>query len=328
MTKVLYYGWLGNRNLGDETLFHVNRLLFKGIALHPRGSLLERLVPMKACILGGGTYINENVSAPSFLNLQRRMPLLIFGAGVQNPSFWSTIPGYVDGREDWNRILERSPFVTVRGPHSLKTLEEQGFKRAEIAGDPVLSLARDRPTGRHGLRVGVNFGDTQGLLWGRRDDKVRLFFHELIGRLRADGLELSLFSVCPSDTEAMRDAQEAYSLEMHVHYRYSAAVLNYFDNVDIFVGMKLHSTILAHCAYTPSLMIEYRPKCADYMASMGLEGFNIRCDQATVEDALSLIEKLRQEAKDHQEHLYRRVARHRETQKRAVQEIIRYLRGL
>lgn len=328
MTRALYYGWLGNRNLGDETLFHVNQLLFDGISLYTRGSLLSRLFPLKACILGGGTYINEKGSAASFIEIQQKMPLLVFGAGVQNPAFWSSLPGYVDARGDWNRILEQCPFVTVRGPHSIRTLEEQGFRGASIAGDPVLSLAQPRPMAKGDVRIGVNFGSTQDLLWGQSDRKTLEFFNDLLRHLKTEGYRVSLFSVCPTDTETMRKTEEARGLDMHVHYRYSGAVLNYFNKIDIFVGMKLHSVVLAHCAYTPSLMIEYRPKCADYMASMGLEAYNVRCDRAVAYDAASLVERMRQESGHHQEHLFQRITHYREIQENTVREMTRYLKGL
>ena len=43
-----------------------------------------------------------------------------------------------------------------------------------------------------------------------------------------------------------------------------------------FVGMKLHATALATCALTPSVMLEYRPKCRDYMQSIGQEAHTFK----------------------------------------------------
>jgi len=36
----------------------------------------------------------------------------------------------------------------------------------------------------------------------------------------------------------------------------------------VFIGLKLHSVILATCAFVPSIMLEYQPKCLDYMLSI------------------------------------------------------------
>jgi polysaccharide pyruvyl transferase WcaK-like protein len=49
-------------------------------------------------------------------------------------------------------------------------------------------------------------------------------------------------------------------------------------SVSTFVGMKLHAVALATCAYVPSVMLEYRPKCRDYMTSIGCEDATIRTD--------------------------------------------------
>jgi polysaccharide pyruvyl transferase WcaK-like protein len=42
--------------------------------------------------------------------------------------------------------------------------------------------------------------------------------------------------------------------------------------------MKLHATVLATCALTPSIMLEYRPKCRDYMQSIGQDRFTFKTD--------------------------------------------------
>ena len=39
------------------------------------------------------------------------------------------------------------------------------------------------------------------------------------------------------------------------------------------------SVVFAMCAHVPSLMIEYRPKCLDFMKSVGQERFTVRTDQ-------------------------------------------------
>ena len=47
---------------------------------------------------------------------------------------------------------------------------------------------------------------------------------------------------------------------------------------DVFVGMKLHSQILAICAGVPTLAIEYQPKTVDFMSSIGGESETVRLD--------------------------------------------------
>ena len=41
--------------------------------------------------------------------------------------------------------------------------------------------------------------------------------------------------------------------------------------------------------YVPSLMLEYRPKCRDYMMSIGQEDKTIRTDQFKAEDVWDIV---------------------------------------
>jgi polysaccharide pyruvyl transferase WcaK-like protein len=60
----------------------------------------------------------------------------------------------------------------------------------------------------------------------------------------------------------------------------------------VFVGFKLHAVVLAYCARVPALMIEYRPKCRDFMESIGADEFVVRADQQTTELLLAKVEQL------------------------------------
>jgi len=62
--------------------------------------------------------------------------------------------------------------------------------------------------------------------------------------------------------------------------------------VNAFVGIKLHSVILSMCAGVPSIMIEYAPKCRDFMASVDLEDFCLDVDSVDAEVLGATFEQL------------------------------------
>ena len=64
------------------------------------------------------------------------------------------------------------------------------------------------------------------------------------------------------------------------------------EGYDLFVGQKLHATILSYCANTPAIMVEYRPKCKDFMASINMDRFNIRTDEFNVEMGVKLVDEM------------------------------------
>jgi len=78
------------------------------------------------------------------------------------------------------------------------------------------------------------------------------------------------------------------------------------DDVDVFVGEKLHSVILAMCAHTPGVMLEYRPKCRDFMMSMGLGELNIKTDEITGGSISDRVEALYASLDSEQEKLHGR----------------------
>ena len=311
-------------------MFSANQLLFPGFRF---GSIGRRRLwgrAAKACLLGGGTYVNDKESIEPIARIQRRMPFLLVGVGVQNPSYWSTTSDYVDTRAEWSRILQASPFVGVRGPHSLAVLHDQGYFGARIVGDPVLSLASRTVTPRNGRHVGINLGSTRNRLWGADDGAVYRVFRELASRLIREGFTVSFLAVCPEDTATLSQLRHELGapIALHNHYVYTPAVASYFGSVDVFVGLKLHSVVLAHCAYVPSLMIEYRPKCADYMASLRLEAQTFRSDCLEADRLYEAIRDLRQNRGAHQEALFTGIAEMNELQRAFAQEITEYVRGL
>ncbi len=289
--KVAYSsGWLGYLNLGDEALFAAQRLLFPrcGLVRYPDhrtlGPLRAALRSPRNCVLAGGTLINGMRGwLDTFLDCQKwSKTSFIFGSGVQDPEFWNGKGDWVDFRSSWLPALERCSYVGVRGPRSLELLQDAGFSGAEVIGDPVLACAEpdrldEAPSGMPVL--GLNIGRAGGKLWGAEEDLVERM--AVLARLAArEGWKVRWFVVWPHDLEITRAADEKSGAngDIVTVYEDYAAYLDEVRGSTVFVGMKLHATVLATCAWVPSIMLEYRPKCRDYMASIGQQDLNVRTD--------------------------------------------------
>jgi len=337
MNELLYFGWLGHSNLGDETLFEVNKRVFNNYrftvaSLQQYGNkrhLQSGYNPkQKACILGGGTFINEYVNVNPIKEIKGKLPLIIFRAGVRNPEYWEHVPGYINAEKEWNEILSECPFIGVRGPNSISTLEKQGAdcSKVRLIGDPVLGLAdKEYQTKSKNRRIGINIGNLLGRLWGGDDKVVLNFCRLLIKSLIGLKYEVSLLSVYPLDTEILWDISREFELDLHAYYEYSPEVLDYFRSIDVFVGQKLHSVILAHSTYTPAIMLEYRSKCADYMASVGLEKYNFRCDKLDLDTVLDRIIYANEHGEELQKHLLSEITYYKQAQREFAEEIITWL---
>ena len=313
--RAVYVGWVGHRNLGDEVLFEAHKRLFSGVALTVyRPSRLRRPLcvatrrsPYDFGILGGGTLINQNhcwLSAVRDLQASG-IPMVCLGTGVASPEFWSncdlamTRLGHSGNvLAAWADALASFSYVGVRGPRSLETLTASGVTDVQVVGDGALSLSSDdasrHPCWRPGL-VGLSVGHVEANpMWGdpsRYMDEVV----EFVRRLCDAGREVHLLPVwsldVPSNEAVLRrvDRDRCILVDaMDTYAEYSAAV----RRCEVFVGQKLHATVIACMNHIPSVMIEYRPKCRDFMASMDLEHYVIRTDEFRAQSAAAMIEEL------------------------------------
>lgn len=329
MAQALYYGWLGHKNLGDEALFCAGKTIFQGINFTKYDSRLAMFRRPKACILGGGTYVYDWDSPTIIAKIQAKMPFIFYGVGVKNPSYWEKSPYYIDTVKEWHDILSGSPFVGLRGPDSLATLKEHGFHDAIVIGDPALHLADDSIRPRIGKRIGINFGDTGNELWGNDDTAIFEFFYSLVKLLKCRNYDISFFATCPEDTKALAKLQKETNVtELHVHYQYKPSVLDYFKSIDIFVGMKLHSVILAHCAFTPAIMVEYRPKCRDYMLAMEMPQYDYRCDDLNQQTMIDAVIKLSEDSRSYQEQLSTKISEFKRLQQAFSDRVTQYIKEL
>lgn len=91
---------------------------------------------------------------------------------------------------------------------------------------------------------------------------------------------------------------------------------------EVFVGQKLHSTVIACMNGIPSVMIEYRPKCRDFMASLGLERHVIRTDEFTAQSGAGAVRQLLAEREAVEQALTSHIAEFVKTQADAVRTLL------
>ncbi len=312
--RAAYIGWLGHQNLGDEILFQAHKVLFPDVNLIPYNSVvleplcrLSRQRPYQFGILGGGTLIAQHhtwLTAVKHLQ-DRGIPMICLGTGVASPAFWSQgdqtrsqLKHQPAELLDWVEALSHFEYVGVRGPHSQRILADAGVQTATIVGDTALTLASDSMEADRGVKpgvVGVNVGYVRwDPMWGVPDrflDEVV----KLIQVLCDSGRHVRLLPVwtldVPSNQEIVRRVDRdrcTLTCAFDNYTDYSNAV----SECEVFMGQRLHSTVIACMNRIPSLMVEYRPKCRDFMASLGLEKYVLRTDTFAANSAKTLLDDL------------------------------------
>ncbi len=308
--KCLYIGWTGYANLGDEALKEAifdllsSRLVFS----ESRGVLVRffekiKLIKFDVLMLGGGTLVLRSKKILDTMLNSSIPQKIIFGTGVANHEFWKDVADDYGDFADWKKLLENVDYLGVRGPISKQLLQDIGLTRdVPIMGDPVLYFTRTLVENKaRKKRLGVNIGTAKhpkfgDLLWGRNENSFIMEFSKFLRVMLQDGWEIEVIPVYPKDMNVINTAIELSGgegkIKIFQDYYSVSKTLDRMEQYDIFVGQKLHSVVLAYCANTPAIMIEYRPKCRDFMTSIGMEKFNIRTSEFSLEKILPLVVEL------------------------------------
>jgi hypothetical protein len=300
-----YLGFVGYNNLGDEILFDAHRKLFPELNLvhYGGGRLILKesraggLPMFRQAVLGGGTLIDhsDNWIRPveKLISLGTRMFCL--GTGVEDPSFmaWKSND---DVRERWVSALSEFDFVGVRGPLSRDVLKQAGLSNVEITGDTAMSLAPDR-TERHvepGL-VGICYGDAaSNHMWGDRATYREEMANTILALIE-QGKRVELLPVWDIDIPSNMALLHAVSSPKCTMNKAFGSFHNYVRAVqqcEYFIGQKLHASVIAVLSRVPVIMLEYNPKCRDFMASLGLEKYVIKTSEYTADDCLQMASHL------------------------------------
>ncbi|MCP4799530.1 MAG: polysaccharide pyruvyl transferase family protein [bacterium] len=289
--KMAYVGgWLGYKNLGDEALYAAMVRLFQNRSLIPiqnygfPWSPPKTHVPIDEAVLAGGTLIN---GLPGWHSIADKVfpkcsMSFVFGSGVQDPTLWKNVNDWRDTRQEWARTLQQCDYVGLRGPLSAQLMAEYSPQNFDIIGDPVLVFANDyinEPSVAISGKVGLNIGQSSGNQWGSESQMVDEMA-ALATNLRESGLEVHWYVIWPKDMAiTLKAAQKSGTTEyIYEHYTDHLKFINEVRTVSVFVGVKLHAVVLAICGIVPSIMLEYRPKCRDFMLSINQGDLSFRTD--------------------------------------------------
>ncbi|MGE2729245.1 polysaccharide pyruvyl transferase family protein [Mycolicibacterium vaccae] len=296
---VAYLGWQGRGNLGDDAIYDAVRAQLAGATFIDQPVLLReylsavatrrtRSIRQGAQVIGGGTLLGRRHwrrLATRGMRWTRRCGSYAIGAGVEDPVFTGRKSG--SGRaelERWVPLLSQFRTVSVRGPRSAELLADAGFD-ARVSGDPALLLPAPEVAAEDGL-IGVNlgFGDD---LWGHDPAAVAEEMRTAVQHLATRGHRFVGILMNAADERwtsiALRDVSAPI-----VHPPDARTAAQQLARCSLTIVSRLHAGILAAVSATPTIALEYQPKCRDFALSIDDERSLLRTDKVT---STALIDK-------------------------------------
>ncbi len=309
MGKILLSGYYGFNNLGDEAILEaiisnlkkeikdtkITVLSAKpqitkekyGVDSVNRRSILKIINAIKNCdllISGGGSLLQDITSKRSIhyylgiivMGLLMGKKIMIYSQGI----------GPINKKS--NRIitkflLNRVEYITVRDEESKKDLLDMGVKdsKIEVTADPVITINKSgKEKGIDILKkhngalegnpiIGISFrGKNYNI-------KMKKLLIDVVESLRSE-LKAEVVFIpfhYNEDMELMEDLeQELRNKAIFIKDRYDIKeILSVVENLDLLVGVRLHSLIFSAVAGVPMIGISYDPKIDYFMETMGLQ---------------------------------------------------------
>lgn len=299
---VLYIGWVGFGNHGDDVCYRIfaeelgARAQSKGIDLELRALFptsfneytLARLQP-DLVVLGAGSLFEPVYLKPLILAQQNSIPTAIWGSGWDS-LLPSPIPAEridPDCAYLIRRVVEGAAVVGVRGPYTLEMLEKIGAHHPQlnISGDPGLLLTPTTASSsllspdRLGKPlIAVNWGTAGNKVLGEDEKAVAQDLAAVLSELTAE-YALVIYPVwerdlapCQKLHALLPTSDSVFCLDRVPSLE---ELIDLYKQSSFSINMKLHASVFSAALGTPFISLAYRMKCWDFAQSLEWQDFAI-----------------------------------------------------
>lgn len=325
--NVLYIGWIGYKNLGDELMYDLFKEQFATLGdsfkldcVNIEHKYLKnvRIDDFDLIVLGGGSILNgkNNIVHPYIIEYLHQCLLLnkkimMWGTGIdwlpksyiQQLESSEKIP--LDSTDFWKskvqKVFHESVWAGVRGPLTFKILEQYGVKdKLHISGDSAFLLNHQVPQKilpeiQGKKTIGVNWGTSFNNIYGQDELKVEDQLANALNQLIEKDYTIYLYTVWQSDYEAMDRLYSKLNKTENVIldktlYSHNE-LLGILKNFTFTINFKLHPNYLSLAANVPFIALGYRFKVFDFIKSINLEKYIIATDDVDIDEQILRLEE-------------------------------------
>lgn len=321
MRKVLYLGWIGFNNLGDEWMWEMFKTMSEAHLKADEYQIIPSLPSVEwkkvdqydTIVLGGGSLIIPGYVDLVHEALELGKNIVIWGSGHDRLHKWTTSPEdqlkpaianeNPEYRWKLKEVMEKSAYCGIRGPWTLDYIDSLGAlsKNIAISGDSAMLMNALKPSSiNHAVRyapgksktIGINWGTSYNKIYGRNEELVEDELARTGRSLLALGFNLHLYSVWGADKEALirlynkLGSSERVTLDPKV---YSAAdYVQLLAGFEATINLKLHANLLSAAANVPFVCIGYRFKSFDLMHGLDLANWIVATDDTQLASKLTV----------------------------------------
>lgn len=314
MKSILYIGWVGFNNLGDDLMFDIFKRYvsqldeeYKLIPVNNENRFLQQIsmTDYDYIVLGGGSLISSALHPfePYLFDslaraVQANKKVIVWGSGMD----WlpgSTLSAMLEQREMQLDISDRvlsavkqvfshSHWCGVRGPLTQSLLASIGIPGVPISGDPAFLMSppqvdpvsgsdqRSRPI------IGVNWGTAYNQIYGADEAIVEAALAKALSQLQAEGYSLYFYTMWDQDREAAkrlyRELSHSGKAVFDPAIYHQDEFVKLISRFEFTINFKLHASYISLSARVPFIALGYRFKVFDFAQSVHMNDFIVPTD--------------------------------------------------
>ncbi|CAM4460388.1 polysaccharide pyruvyl transferase WcaK-like protein [Paenibacillus endophyticus] len=349
MKRILYVGWIGFNNVGDELMWLLFRDLCRAYLPDKKYDVIPSIPgvdirnpgPYDTVVLGGGSLLIPGYIDVAYQAALKKKKVIVWGSGHDRQEFpvldtsgkveanLAYTAEHAETNEKLKELAKLSDFFGVRGPLSYQFLEDSGVspKHAVISGDPAFLLPAPSPlsASKRSRTIGVNWGTAYNRIFGGSEVKVEQHMIESLRLLIAQGYRVNIFSVWGPDREACKRLYaklgDPQNVELDLELHHHEDLLEKLKGYAFTINFKLHASYISAAAGVPFICLGYRFKCVDFGLSVDLSDYVLSTGDAQLcASIMSLAGRIEKERNTIRERFYAYQSRYREQLKRPFEE--------
>ncbi len=323
LKKILYLGWLGYNNLGDELMFDLfqencSKIFSKNEYQIETSLTKNKIKDFDVIVSGGGSLLGYTPQIEVLYNaVKKNKKIVIWGTGLDsidknsmeflnlknNDGFIS--PLATQDEQKLAKIIEQALYVGVRGPLTYQALKQMGMNmnKIQISGDPGFLI---KPCNlvppvnisqwNNELKIiGVNWGTSYNNIYGQDEELVEECLALALKNLINKGYKIYIYTVWPEDHDASTRLYERVADKENVILSTTLynqqELFSLMKNFIFTINFKLHANVISAMANVPFIALGYRYKVFDFAKSMELDNLVISTDSDNIESQIMMLEK-------------------------------------